>query len=128
MVLCRPKRLSIIISEYESIFLFTLINKTVGCENTTSCSPYLLQIALIYCWHICTVHSAPYIFSMLICYFKKVISCKFQIIIMPHFPIKNIYQLFERGSGYNKQLNLTGNFQTNAEVSRKNSQLYYITI
>ena len=47
---------------------------------------------------------------------------------MPYFPMKNIYQLFERGSGYNKQLNITGNFQTNAEVSRKNSQLYYITI
>lgn len=121
MVLCRPKRLSIIISEYESVFLFTLINKTVRCENTTIWSLYLSQIALIYCWHICAVHSAPYIFSMsnLICYFKKVISCKCQIIIMPYLPMKVVYLLFERGRGYNKQLNLMGNFQTNAKVYRK---------
>lgn len=35
---------------------------------------------------------------------------------MPYFPMKEAYQAFERGRGYNKQLNLMGNFQTNAKV------------
>ena len=35
---------------------------------------------------------------------------------MPYLPMKVVYLLFERGRGYNKQLNLMGNFQTNAKV------------